>query len=123
MKAVGAWLHSHAPHSAQALYASSAICALLAVLTVYVLSRIDRSHKHLPVNWIVLTAAIAAPVPTWALLIVMPLDPDLGGTISADPVVVALAGLYGLVGAFRDARGIAVEAHRRMLRRESPDPD
>jgi hypothetical protein len=116
LKEIGGWIHRHAPHSAEALYASSLLCALSAALMVYGYCRFARCHKHLPVNWMVTTAALAAPIPTWVLLILMPLDTDLSRTVTNDPVVVALAGLYGLSAAIRDGRDMAMAARKRMTK-------
>lgn len=119
-ESIGALVHGHAPHSAEALFLASVLCALIAVAAVYLRCRFTESHDHLPLNWIVSIAAIAAPVPTWGLLLVMPLDHDLGATVFHDPVVLALAGIYGIAAAFRDTRSMASQSHKRKVRGEPP---
>ena len=119
----GGAIHQLAPHSAIALFLASVTCALLAVIAVWLRCRYLGSHRHLPLNWVVSVASIAAPVPTWCLLMVMPLDPDLGATVFNDPVVVFLAGLYGLAAAFWDTRRMAREARKRVDRGEPPTDD
>ena len=117
---LGAIIHHNAPHTPDGLYLASVVSALAAVLAVYIRCRLTSSDKHLPHNWIVATASVAAPVPTWCLLLAMPLDTDLGQTIFHDPVVVALAGAYGLAAAFRDTRGMASQSRKRRERGDRP---
>ena len=54
---------------------------------------------------------------------ITPLDPDLALTVFHDPVVVFLAGLYGLAAAFRDTRGMARDARKRMNRGDPATDD
>jgi hypothetical protein len=47
-----------------------------------------------------------------------PFDPDLVKAMMEDQVVVAIAGLYGLVETLKDIRGTASDARRRKEGRE-----
>lgn len=120
---IGVAIHHVAPHTGKALFLASMVFAIGAVLAVYLRCRYTGSHKHLPHNWVVSVASIAAPGPTWCLLLVMPFDPDLGETIFHDPIVVALAGMYGLAAAFKDTRGMASQSRKRKDRGEPPTDD
>lgn len=64
-------------------------------------------------GWLFRVAAAAAPIPTYILLMLVPFDPDLAQKVLDDRVVVALAGLYGLVETLKDIRGSASEARKR----------
>jgi hypothetical protein len=121
--AIGAFVHRFAPHSREAIFVASVLSAIAALLFVYGYSRTNGSHKHLPLNWVVTTATIAAPVPTWCLLLVMPLDHDLATTAFEDPIVVGLAGLYGIAAACRDIRRMARQARKSFDRGDPPTED
>ena len=64
-------------------------------------------------GWVFQVAAAAAPIPTYFLLMVIPFDPDLAQKVLEDRVVVALAGLYGLIETLKAIRGSASDAHKR----------
>jgi hypothetical protein len=106
----GAFIHGNAPHSAEALYMAACFTAGVSCLLVFLRTRLSGSHNHLPRNWVVIVAATTAPIPTWFNLLALPVDHDLYQTVLNDPFVVALAGLYGIVAAFRDVRGMARRA-------------
>lgn len=110
---VGAYVHSYSPHSAQALYCAAAVSALLAWLAIYLRCLITGSRRHLGEKWLFQTAAAAAPIPTYFLLLVVPFDPDLAHSVLDDRIVVALAGLLGLVEALKEVRNTAGRARRR----------
>jgi hypothetical protein len=86
---------------------------VLAVATVYLRCCYTGSEKQLTGTWIVRTAAAAAPVPIYVLLPLSPFDPDLATALLSEPVILGLAGLYGLIETARDIRKTAGDA--RML--------
>ena len=92
---------------------AACLSALLFVMLVWIRCLATKSQQHLDERWIIATAAAAAPIPTYALLLVVPFDPDLARSVLDDRVVVALAGLYGLVETLKDIRQIAANAHKR----------
>jgi hypothetical protein len=108
----GAWVHEYAPHSPVALYAAAAGSAIFFLAVVFGYCLCTGSTKHLGEKWIFQTAAAAAPIPTYILLMVVPFDPDLARTVLDDRVVVALAGLYGLVETLKDIKTTAGSARR-----------
>jgi hypothetical protein len=114
-------VHGYAPHSGLALYLAAVISALTALAIVWCRTLWTGSSSHLAEKWIISTAAAAAPIPTYALLILVPLDPDLAQHVLEDRVVVALAGLYGLVETLKDIRSIAASAH--LARDAQPKTD
>jgi hypothetical protein len=107
----GAAVHAVAPHSATGLYTAAAISALLALSFVYARCLWTKSVAQLDEKWIIATAAAAAPIPTYILLLVIPFDADLAKFVLEDRVVVALAGLYGLVETVKDIRSMAATAN------------
>jgi hypothetical protein len=109
---VGGLVHAYAPHSSVALYFAAALCAALAVLVVFLLCLVSGSTSQLGDKWVFRIAAGAAPIPTYILLILLPLDPDVGAAVLDDRVVVALAGLYGLSEAIKDIRDMAANAKK-----------
>lgn len=108
------WVHDYAPHSAVALYAAAAFSAALALVAVYGYCLCTSSTKNLDEKWIFQTATAAAPIPTYILLLIVPFDTDLARTVLDDRVVVALAGLYGLVEALKDIRATAERPRARQ---------
>jgi hypothetical protein len=112
---LAAFIHGHAPHSATALYLSAVVSALFFLCLVRGRCWWTGSAKHLEEKWIIQTFAAAAPIPTYILLLVVPFDPDLAHSVLDDRVVVALAGLYGLVETLKDIRGTAAGARNRLL--------
>lgn len=108
----GAWVHEYAPHSPIALYAAAAASAIFFLAVVFGFCLWTGSAKHLGEKWIFQTAAAAAPIPTYILLMIVPFDPDLARTVLDDRVVVALAGLYGLVETLKDIKATAGAARR-----------
>lgn len=113
MSSLGAVVHAYAPHSPIGLYTAAAFSALLALALVYGRCLWTGSRDYLDDKWIMATAAAAAPIPTYILLILVPYDPDLARCVLEDRVVVALAGLYGLVETVKDIREMAARAHRK----------
>lgn len=120
---IGAVIHNLTPHSATSLYIFDVAAALIALAWVYGSCWWHKSHRHLPTAWIISIVAGAAPVPTWLLMLLMPLDHDLGNTIGMDPIVVALASLYALHAAFRDIRRMTKSATNRKSNGEPPTED
>jgi uncharacterized membrane protein len=106
-------VHTHAPHSRTALYLTSALCAIASLAVVYGRCQFTRSTSHLTNGWLVRTAAGAAPIPIYCLLILAPFDHDLVTAMMEDQVVVAIAGLYGLVETLKDLRQTAGDARKR----------
>ena len=94
------------------LYVAAAVSALLAVALVFGRCCWTGSTDQLDDKWIFRTAAGAAPIPTYLLLMILPIDADLGASVLEDRIVVALAGLYGLVEAVKDVRDMAAKARR-----------
>lgn len=80
---------------------------MVAISLVYFRCRIANSHHRLPNGWLVRTAAQAAPLPVYGLLLLAPIDTDLIQALMQDRIVVALAGLYGIVETVKDLRHIA----------------
>jgi len=109
----GRLVHDHAPHSSTALYAAAAICSLFFVALVWLRCLHQKSLDQLDEKWIFQTVAAASPIPTYVLLLVIPFDPDLAKSVLDDRIVVALAGLYGLVETLKDIRTTASNAVRR----------
>ena len=120
LAAIEAAVHQFAPHSREAIFLASILSSIGALLIVYAKCWFGGSHRHLPLNWVISIVAIAAPIPTWCLLLVMPFDADLATTAFNDPIVVGLAGLYGIAAAFRDARRMGRDADRRFSCGEPP---
>lgn len=110
---IGAAVHAYAPHTSLALYAAAFASAALAIMLVLGRCMWTGSTRHMAEGWLFRVAAAAAPVPTYILLMLIPFDPDLGQRVLDDRVVVALAGLYGLVETLKDIRGSASDAHKR----------
>lgn len=108
---MGAYIHQYAPHTATTLYIAAACSALLALALVFGRCLVTGCVDHLNEKWIFQTATAAAPMPTYLLLILLPLDPDLSPNVLDDKVVVALAGLYGLVEAGKEIKRTASRAH------------
>lgn len=104
MEAIQAFLHNWAPHSKAAVYFLAVICSLLAILVVYVRCHLENNGRHLENGWLVRTAAAASPIPIYCMMLVAPLDPDMIQAMMEDQVVVAIAGLYGLVETIKDIR-------------------
>lgn len=113
---IGAVVHAYAPHSALALYLAAGLSALTCLALVYARCLYTGSTAHLGDKWIVPTIAAAAPIPTYFLLIVVPFDTDLAQCVLEDRVVVALAGVYGLVETLKDIRGTASRARQKGQR-------
>jgi hypothetical protein len=111
--AAQAFIHDYTPHNSVALYGAAALSSLVAIGIVWFRCLWTKSGEHLREQWILTTATVAAPIPTYLLLILMPLDHDLSQTILDDPIVVALAGLYGVVEAVKEVRRTASQAHKR----------
>jgi hypothetical protein len=116
----GEWVHWLAPHSGGTLYYAAAVAALLSISAVYARCLWTGSTKQLPMKWVFRTAAEAAPIPTYVLLMLIPADPDLAACVLEDRVIVALAGLYGLVEALKSVRQTATEANARRAVRMPP---
>jgi hypothetical protein len=110
---IGEWVHSYAPHSASALYLAAVLSSVFFLALVWCRCAYTGSTRHLGDKWIIPTVAAAAPIPTYLLLLVVPFDPDLAATVLDDRVVVALAGLYGLVETLNDIRRTAAHARER----------
>lgn len=85
---------------------------MAAIFLVYARCRFSNTHKRLTNGWLVRTAAQAAPLPVYALLLLAPLDPDLIEALMQDRIVVALAGLYGIVETVKDVRRIAKDTRK-----------
>lgn len=117
---IGALVHENSPHTKQALYLSSALFAIVAVIGVYLRCKKTGSFKYLDRAWVPRVAAWAAPVPVYLLLLVLPFDPDLVHILQSDAIIVALAGLYGMAEALKDVRNTAGLAHDRKLRAPKP---
>ncbi|MGY2732817.1 hypothetical protein [Sphingomonas sp. UYP23] len=109
---IGAWVHAYAPHTATALYLAAVLSSIFFLFIIYARCLYTRSVGHLGEKWIFGTVAAAAPIPTYILLMVVPFDPDLAHSVLDDRVVVALAGLYGLVETLSDIRGTAAKARQ-----------
>jgi len=78
----------------------------MAISYVFLRCRLTGTYHKLPNGWLVRTAAQAAPLPIFALLLLAPLDSDLIEVLLKDRIVVALAGLYGVVETLKDIRHI-----------------
>ena len=104
-------IHQFCPHSHIAMYLFSAVSALCAVAAVYLRCVYTQSTKFLTPGWIARTAGWAAPVPIYVILMLAPLDDDLFTVLKSDEVIVALAGLYGLIETLKDIREAAAKAH------------
>lgn len=104
MDAVRAVVHDFAPHSKSAIYLLAVLSALVSIILVYVRCRLENNGKGLASGWLVKTATAAAPIPIYGLMIVAPLDPDIFEAMMTDQLVVAIAGLYGLVETLKDIR-------------------
>jgi hypothetical protein len=107
----GAWVHANAPHTKIALYTAYAICSLSAIAAIWIRCWYTKSCAELPNGWLVRTAASAAPIPVYCLLLVAPFDSDLVRALMEEQVVLAIAGMYGLVETLKDIRGTAADAH------------
>ena len=110
---LGGFVHQYTPHNSLALYAAAVASSLIALTLVYGRCTWTRATDHLSEKWIFQTVAAAAPIPTYLMLLVVPFDPDLAASVLDDRVVVAFAGLYGLVETLKDIRDTAADAHKR----------
>ncbi len=119
----GAWVHTHTPHSATALYEAAAASAIFFLVGVYLTCLISGSARYLEDKWVIQTAAAAAPIPTYLLMLVVPFDPDLANTVLDDRIVVALAALYGVVETLKDIKEIAARAQGRRAARSRQNSD
>lgn len=97
-------VHTSAPHTKAAIYLLSLLSAGFAILVVYIRCHIENSRRGLTAGWLVRTASGASPIPIYCLMIIAPLDPDIIKAMMEDQVVVAIAGLYGLVETLKDIR-------------------
>ena len=104
MEVIRATVHSFAPHSKSAIYLLAIICALASIAVVYLRCRLENNGRGLSRGWLVRTAAGASPIPIYCLMLIAPLDPDIIPAMMEDQVVVAIAGLYGLVETLKDIR-------------------
>ena len=116
----GAFVHANAPHNATSLYAAAVASVMAFLVIVWGRCIWTGSTSHLDEKWIFQTATAAAPIPTYILLMVIPFDPDLAHSVLDDRIVVAIAGLYGLVETLKDIRSTAAKAHRLKKRGTPP---
>lgn len=104
MDSIQALVHASAPHTKSAIYLLAILCATIAILVVFVRCHLENGRRGLTNGWLVRTASGAAPIPIYCLMILAPLDPDIIRAMMEDQVVVAIAGLYGLVETLKDIR-------------------
>lgn len=104
-------VHFYAPHSRAAIYLMSATAAVVAIAVVYMRCKMRDNGRHLDNGWLVRTAAAASPIPIYILMIIAPLDADIIKAMMEDQVVVAIAGLYGLVETLKDIRFTGIRRH------------
>jgi hypothetical protein len=116
------FVHSNTPHSPLSLYIAAALFSVAAVVAVYVRCMWTGSTQHLEDRWLPRTAAYAAPIPVYFLLMLAPLDTDLVEVMMEDFIIVALAGLYGLSEAINDLRGTAGRAREKVAAKPPPAP-
>lgn len=109
---IGSVVHAYAPHSGTALYGAAIFSSLFFLTLVYGRCLCTGSVQHLSEKWIFQTVAAAAPIPTYFLLLIVPFDTDLAHNVLEDRVVVALAGIYGLVETLKDIRNLAATAKK-----------
>lgn len=104
IEAVRATVHEIAPHSKAAIYLLALSAATISIAFVFIRCQYESNGRHLESGWLVRTAACAAPIPIYFMLIVAPLDPDVVPALMEDQLVVAIAGFYGLVETIKDIR-------------------
>jgi len=104
MDQIQAFVHLWAPHTKSAIYLFALMFAIGAIIVVYFRCHLENNGKGLTSGWLVRTAAGASPIPIYCMMIIAPLDPDMIKAMMEDQVVVAIAGLYGLVETLKDIR-------------------
>lgn len=103
-------VHQNTPHTRTALYLAAFAAALICVGWSYLFCALRGCAEHLPSGWLVRTAGFAAPIPIYVILLLVPVDSDLVQVLREDQIVVAIAGLYGLVETIKDIRASSAEA-------------
>lgn len=73
------------------------ILAFLVVSVIYIYCIYHKCVHQLDDHWLVQTIATVTPIPTYVVLLVMPFDNHLAEAALKDHVVVAIAGLYGII--------------------------
>lgn len=104
MEAISSAVHEWVPHSKGAVYLCAAIAAIASIIIVYFRCHLENNGRGLTSGWLVRTAASAAPLPIYVMIILAPLDADIIEAMMQEGLVVAIAGLYGLVETIKGIR-------------------
>jgi hypothetical protein len=109
----GAHVHAYAPHTATELYAAAALSSLAFIIIVYVRCWFTESIAQLDKKMDFSDSCGRCAHPDISASADCTFDADLARSVLDDRVVVALAGLYGLVETLKDIRATASDANKR----------